>query len=146
MSAVNELLKLADELRKAQVTIQRLDSAEQTLRELTAKIEDKRAALKAAQDALALNLTEGVSLVNKSKAQAEAIVAKAQKEADRLVGEARKKADIEHMQAVAALSKVEAECREKKEALSALYVEYDQTAQQLNSLRADLDALKRKLG
>ncbi|MGH8897504.1 MAG: hypothetical protein ACRDZ4_10870 [Egibacteraceae bacterium] len=146
MSAINDIINLADKLRECRDLADRSASLEQACRESEARLRSLRAAEFVVKNELDAAEESATLLVE----AAERDVEQRRKSADAAAAEKLADCDIactaREMEAETWLAKIEAQGKQKLDAAHALEDEETRLAQSVTALKAELAALRARLG
>ena len=145
MSAVNDILRLADKLREAQALADRTDSLEQACKEAEARLTD----LRAQEEAARLRADQARVFLNDqevgARAQADAIVSAARAAARREMADAQAAIDRERAEAATALIELTEKRDALQESCTLLEAAESTLGQKVASLQSALASLRSQL-
>jgi chromosome segregation ATPase len=145
-SAVRDVLAFAEKLRAAVDVVDRADSLEQAVRESEERLKALRAAEKVVKTEVEANRERAHQAEEGAKVQAKAILDAAYAEAGKRRAETKAACEAELREARSALERLDVDRETRLEAVRSLEAEEAKLGQSVAALRADLAALKARLG
>lgn len=145
MSAINDIVKLAEKLKAAEEKIARLDSLEQAIGEAEARLAGLRADEVAAERARAQARAAANEQHESAKVQAEAIRAAAVADARRVLMEAEQSSFARTAEARQELEAMERSVAARRADLDQLWSEKKSLEQAVATLKLELESLRARL-
>jgi len=143
---LQDLIALADGARAAQELVDRKSSVEQACREAEGRLASLRDEESKAGASIARANREAADLVAQAKARAEQVVAKANTEATSVWSEVDARCSRTEAESKVKLKDLEKKIYAKNDLLADLERQEAAVGQSVAALRADLEAIKAKLG